>query len=155
MMRLLIICCLIVSLGWQGISQGLEGQITNHFGVAVPYASIFVPALHKGTTANEKGFYILPLAKGDYQVVFQYLGYRSLTVALTIDESFQQVNVVLQPQEYMLPEVIITASGEDPAYYVMRKAIGMSQYYRNQLSSYSAGVYLKGSGKAIKIPSLL
>lgn len=155
MMRLLIVCCLIMALGRQGISQGLEGQITNHHGVAVPYASIFVPALHKGTTANEKGFYILPLAKGDYQVVFQYLGYKSLTVPLLLDESFQQVNVVLQPQEYMLPEVIITASGEDPAYYVMRKAIGMSQYYRNQLSSYSAGVYLKGSGKAIKIPSLL
>lgn len=153
--RLLIVCSLTLTLSWNGISQGLEGQITNHFGVAVPYASIFVPALHKGTTANEKGFYILPLPKGEYEAVFQYLGYKSLSLALKVDQSFQQVNVVLQPQEYMLPEVIITASGEDPAYYVMRKAIGMSQYYRNQLSSYSASVYLKGSGKAIKIPSLL
>lgn len=155
MIRLIIICSLTLTLSWNVFSQGIEGQITNYKGEAVPYASIFVSSLHKGTTANEKGFFILPLPKGEYQVAFQYLGYKSLKVPLTIDQDFQQLNVVLQPQEYMLPEVIITASGEDPAYYVMRKAIGMSQYYRNQLSSYSADVYLKGSGKAIKIPTLL
>ncbi len=136
-------------------AQGIEGRISNSSGNPVPFASIFVPSLHKGTTANEKGFYILPLPNGSYSIVFQYLGYKSLNVDITTEVDFQQINVVLQQQEYMLPEVIVTASGEDPAYYVMRKAIGMSQYYRNQVTKYSANVYLKGSGIATNIPTLL
>lgn len=65
------------------------------------------------------------------------------------------MNITMETQSYNLPEIIVTASGEDPAYYIMRKAIGMSQYYQNQVSAYTATVYLKGTGVPVKIPALM
>jgi len=58
-------------------------------------------------------------------------------------------------QEYQIPEIKVMASGEDPAYYIMRRAIAMTPYYQKQVSKYSCKVYLKGSGNFEKIPFLL
>ena len=58
-------------------------------------------------------------------------------------------------QYYEIPEVRITASGEDPAYIIMRKVIGMAPYYLNNISYYKAEVYLKGNLVINKIPKLL
>lgn len=61
----------------------------------------------------------------------------------------------LAVQEYQIPEIKVMASGEDPAYYIMRRAIAMSPYYQKQVSKYSSKVYLKGSGVFEKIPFLI
>ena len=49
------------------------------------------------------------------------------------------------PQTYIIPEVRISASGEDPAYWIMRKAIGLANYHLNEVSSYQAEIYIKGT----------
>ncbi|NOU47634.1 MAG: carboxypeptidase-like regulatory domain-containing protein [Bacteroidales bacterium] len=136
-------------------AQGIRGVVTNKEGNPVPFAAIYVPSLHSGTTANIDGEYQLQLEQETYEVVFQYLGYKQQSLTVDIGNTFQKLNIVLEPQYYNLAEVIITASGEDPAYYIMRKAISMSQYYKNQVSEYSAHIYLKGSGVVKKIPYLL
>jgi len=64
-------------------------------------------------------------------------------------------DVKLPLQYYEIPEVRISASGEDPAYSIMRKAIGMAPYYQNNVSYYKAEVYLKGNLVINKIPKLL
>jgi hypothetical protein len=64
-------------------------------------------------------------------------------------------DVILPLQYYEIPEVRISASGEDPAYIIMRKAIGLAPYYLNNVSYYKAGVYLKGNLVINKIPKLL
>ncbi|MDA3822732.1 MAG: DUF5686 family protein, partial [Bacteroidales bacterium] len=61
-----------------------------------------------------------------------------------------QVN--MPPQTYMIPEVRITANGEDPAYRVMRKAIGLANYHLNQVTTYDASIYIKGTAYFNKIP---
>lgn len=136
-------------------AQQIEGTITNPEGEPIPFASVYVPALHKGTTANEEGCFKLQLNKGRHEIIFQYLGYRTLTDTIQIDSTNLALEVVLQARHYHLPEVIITSSGEDPAYYVMRKAIGMSHYYRNQLDAYKAAIYMRGTGVATKLPALM
>lgn len=136
-------------------AQQVEGTIKNPQGEPIPFASVYVPALHKGTTANEEGCFKLQLNSGRHEVIFQYLGYQTLTDTIQLDSSGLQLEVVLQPRHYQLPEVIITSSGEDPAYYIMRKAIGMSHYYRNQLDAYKAGIYMRGTGVATKLPALM
>jgi hypothetical protein len=136
-------------------AQGIRGVITNNDGNPVPFAAIYVSSLHCGTTANIEGEYQLQLDQGTYEVVFQYLGYKLQSPTIVIGTSFQTLNIALEPQYYNLAEIIVTASGEDPAYYIMRKAISMSQYYKNQVSEYSARIYLKGSGVVKTIPYLL
>lgn len=144
------------ALGFPVVSgQGLSGRITNESGEAIAFATVYVSALHQGTTANMEGEYHLPLPPGEHEVRFQYLGYQTQTQRVRLGASFLNLDVVMQPQQYVLPEVIVTASGEDPAYYIMRRAIGMSQYYLNQVSEYNARVYLKGSGVLTRIPALM
>ena len=62
---------------------------------------------------------------------------------------------MLAERTYSLPEVSITKGNEDPAYAVMRKAIARAPYYRTQIKSYTAGTYLKGTGKGTSIPAVL
>ena len=63
--------------------------------------------------------------------------------------------MVLPLQYYEIPEVKISASGEDPAISIMRKAIGLAPYYLNNVSYYKAEVYLKGNLVIKRIPKLL
>jgi hypothetical protein len=97
----------------------------------------------------------MKLQEGKYKVVFQYLGYQTQTMELSIGKTYKEINVQLVFQDYQLPEVKILASGEDPAYYIMRRAIALAPYYQKQVSKYSCKVYLKGSGVFDKIPFLL
>ena len=135
--------------------QGLSGIILDVNGEPVPFATVYVQELHKGTTANEDGHFQLSLPPGVHELRFQYLGYKTLNKQVHIDDTYLEVSVVLESQQYMLPAVIVTASGEDPAYSIMRQAIGMSQYYLNQVSAYSSRVYLKGSGVIRSMPALM
>ncbi|MCE1202737.1 MAG: DUF5686 and carboxypeptidase regulatory-like domain-containing protein, partial [Bacteroidia bacterium] len=137
-------------------AQQLSGRITTNDGKPVAYASIYVPELHKGTTANSDGDFILPLPEGEHNIVVQYLGYAKYRTKISLDKTTQlRLDVKLQPQALALPEVIVTASGEDPAAFIMRKAIALGPYYRNQLEEYRARVYVKGTGLPEKIPALL
>lgn len=137
-------------------AQQLSGRITTTDGKPIAYASIYVPELHKGTTANSDGVFILPLPEGEHNIVVQYLGYAKYRTKISLDKTAQlRLEVKLQPQALALPEVIVTASGEDPAAFIMRKAIALGPYYRNQLEEYRARVYVKGTGLPEKIPALL
>lgn len=146
---------LLVFIAQPTSAQLVTGRIVDQAGKPVPYASAFVKTLHRGTTANDNGEFALPLPEGQHSIAFQYLGYKTLVHTVNLQKENIHLDVTVMPQEYMLPEVIVTAGDEDPAYYVMRKAIGMSQYYRNQVSAYTARIYLKGSGIANKIPFLI
>lgn len=154
-LRLLItvlFCCFTII---SSFGQGIRGRIVNETGEAVPFANIYVAQLTTGTTSNSEGNYELKLPNGTWDVLFQYLGYQSEVKTLTIGNSFQEVNISLKTQHYRIPEIKIMASGENPAWYIMRRAIAMAPYYRKQVSKYSCKVYLKGSGVMEKIPALL
>ena len=136
-------------------AQGIRGRVTNLQGETIPFATIYVPDLSTGTTSNSDGNYELKLPDGKRKVLFQCLGYQTQTAEPVIGQGFQEINIRLETQEYEIPEVKVMASGEDPAYYIMRRAIAMAPYYQKQVSKYSCKVYLKGSGNFEKIPFLL
>ena len=137
-------------------AQILKGKITNQSGNPIQYSTVYIQELKQGTTSNTKGDYELKIAPGKYQVTYQSLGFSPVFLDITI--SNQQTitkNVVLPVQYYEIPEVRISASGEDPAYIIMRKVIGLAPYYLNNVSYYKADVYLKGNLIINKIPKLL
>lgn len=135
-------------------AQVLKGKITNQSGEAVPYATVYIQELRQGTTANTRGDYELKLDPGKYQVTYQSLGYGQVIYNIEINDKPVVRDVALPLQYYMIPEVRISATGEDPAYRIMRKAIGMAPYYLNNISYYKADVYLKGNVIVNKIPKL-
>jgi hypothetical protein len=136
-------------------AQGIKGRITNAAGEPVSYASIYIPQMTTGTTSNHEGNYELKMEEGKYTLLFQYLGYQTVSREVTIGKTFQQIDIVLSAQNYTIPEIEVLATREDPAYYIMRKAIAMAPYFQKQVSKYSCKVYLKGNGMFEKIPYLL
>lgn len=136
-------------------AQTLKGTISNESGNPVPYATVYIQELREGTTANAKGDYELKLPAGKYLVTYQSLGYSPVFATLTIGKQPIIRNVTLPMQYYQIPEVRISASGEDPAYVIMRKAIGMAPYYLNNINYYKAEVYLKGTLVINRIPKIM
>ena len=155
MIRNLLLFLIFLFFFLQVNAQGIRGRVTNLQGEPIPFATIYVPALSTGTTSNSDGNYELKLPDGKRKVLFQCLGYQTQTIEPLVGKSFQEINIRLEMQEYEIPEVKVMASGEDPAYYIMRRAIAMAPYYQKQVSKFSCKVYLKGSGTFEKIPFLL
>lgn len=147
-----IILFFLISLS--GYSQKISGKITDLEGKPIPFANIYIKELATGTTSNIDGEYYMDLAKGTWNLHYRYLGYQTKEVVVNMTENDLNMDVALAPQTYQLKEVKVLASGEDPAYYVMRKAIAMGDYYTKQVSEYNNMVYLKGSGKVTSVPRL-
>jgi hypothetical protein len=61
------------------------------------------------------------------------------------------LNITLNVKAYQLTGVKVSPNAEDPAYAIMRKAIGMAPYYQNQVKEFDAEVYMKGSIKVVKL----
>ncbi|MGZ2369668.1 DUF5686 and carboxypeptidase regulatory-like domain-containing protein [Ancylomarina sp. YFZ004] len=139
---------------FKGHTQQLSGNISDLEGKPIPFANIFIKELATGTTSNIDGQYHLDLPEGDWQLHYRYMGYKTKEVKVSMGQNNMELDVALAPQTYQLKEVKILASGEDPAYFVMRKAIGMGDYYTKQVSEYTNKVYLKGSGKITSVPRL-
>jgi hypothetical protein len=135
--------------------QVLKGKITNQAGDPIQYSTVYIRELKQGTTSNTKGEYEIRLPAGNYTVTYQNLGFQPVSVDIILSDKTITKNVILPIQYYEIPEVRINASGEDPAYIIMRKAIGLAPYYLNNISYYKAEVYLKGNLVINRIPKLM
>ncbi|TCO10469.1 DUF5686 and carboxypeptidase regulatory-like domain-containing protein [Natronoflexus pectinivorans] len=137
-------------------AAGLKGRIVDLDGNAVPGASVFVKETHMGVTSNNEGDYELRLGVGSYTVVFQAMGYARQEFKINIREDrWLELDIDFYPVQFQLQEVRIYSGGEDPAYGMMRRAIGLAPYYLRQASEYEAEVYLRGSLEMKRIPRLL
>jgi hypothetical protein len=154
-MRSICLALLVLSFCNTLSAQVLKGTIKNVSGEPLPYSTVYIRELQQGTTSNTKGNYEIRLPEGKYTVIFQSLGFAPDIREITLGKNIVNLNIVLQVQYYEIPEIRITASGEDPAYGIMRKVIGLAPYYLNQVSHYKAEVYLKGNLVINKIPKIL
>lgn len=144
--------CLIVSLSQAG---GIKGRIANQKGEALPYAGILIKGTGEGTIANEEGLYEFSLPAGSYEVVFQYLGFKTLTQNVVVGNDFKELNITLEEQALNLEEVKVDNKREDPAYTIMRKAISKARFHQLQVRSYTAKVYSRSTALPTKIPYLV
>ncbi len=133
------------------LSQGIQGEVKDANGEPVPYAAIFIKELTRGTTCNALGCSPCPCQKA-YTIFFRSLGYTEVTKEVIVGSDYSELMIELPPQTYMIPEVRISASGEDPAYWIMRKTIGLANYHLNEVSNYDAEIYIKGAAILKKLP---
>ena len=133
---------------------GVKGIIKGNDGEPLSFTTIFIKELGTGTTSNAQGFYQIALTPGTYTLTFQYLGHETQEKQLTVESDFIELNITLTVQPTELRSVIVSAGNEDPAYTIMRKAISKAAYHLQQLDSYSAQVYMKGSGRLVDYPWL-
>lgn len=150
----LMFCLTLPGLFYSLNAQGLKGKIVDHTGETLPFASISVVGTDKGTASNAEGEFYLALAPGTHRIRFQYLGYSPLEVVFDIGSSYTNYTAEMQPEAIALPEAVVSGKGEDPAYTIMRRAIAKAKYHSLQVDEYDAMVYVKGSGRLIKVPAL-
>lgn len=133
-------------------AQGIRGKVLTSDQAPLPFASVYIRNLEDGVPTNEDGFYEFRLKPGFYDVLVQYLGYKSRLETIEVKDDWVTLDFVLEPQVYNLSEVEVRAGAEDPALTIMRKAISKAKYHRLQLQNYSTTVYLKGTGQLTDAP---
>lgn len=126
------------------MSAELFGTVTDQQGEPLPFATLYIQNTTKGTTTNIEGRYSIELTPGEYVLVFQYVGYRKQEISLKVDHRRILLNVVLESEVLELQEVVVTATGEDPAYAVIREAIAKRKYHLEEVEAYKCKVYIKG-----------
>lgn len=154
-MRTLLLTIFTLLISSNLFSQCIKGKVINTNGTPISFATIYAPDLSKGTTSNVEGNYFLDLPNGEHKLVVRNLGYKTKEIIVDCNGEQQQLDIILEEQLYKIPEVRILASGEDPAYAIMRKAVAMSHYYLNQVGEYDCRIYMKGSGKFENIPRIM
>jgi hypothetical protein len=153
--KLIILAIIITFFSAAAFSHNLKGVILDQSGKPISYATIYIKDISLGTTTNEDGKFEIDIPPGIYTVNFRCLGYKPKTEEIRILKTIENITVVMELQYLEMQEVVVSGSGEDPAYAVMRKVIGLSYVHLNQISSYSADVYIKGTVKFQKVPGLI
>ena len=133
---------------------GIRGTIKADDGTLLSFASIFVKQTGTGSATDLQGRYEVILPPGRYDVLFQYLGYESVSRVVDVGNDFVEINLTLKTHVMMLQNVVIKAGKEDPAYTIMRKAIAKAKFHTQQIDAYSAKVYIKGKGQLKDFPWL-
>jgi len=131
---------------------GLKGSVKTQKGQPLPFAAISVKGSTICTISNADGNYQLDLKPGYYEIVFQYLGYKSGMKPITIENRMETFNLTMEEQALNLGEARIGAKDENPAYTIMRKAIAKSRYHFLQVESYTAKAYTKSSFVITDLP---
>ncbi|MEZ4905801.1 MAG: DUF5686 and carboxypeptidase regulatory-like domain-containing protein [Spirosomataceae bacterium] len=131
---------------------GIKGIVKTTKGEPLPYAAIAIKGTNIGTMANAEGRYELALNVGRHEVVFQYLGFKTIIKTIEIGEDFKTLDIVLEEQALQINEVQIGSKSEDPAYTIMRRAIAKARFHALQVQNYQARAYIKTTGVATKIP---
>ncbi|MEP2027037.1 MAG: DUF5686 and carboxypeptidase regulatory-like domain-containing protein [Reichenbachiella sp.] len=135
---------LLITLSFQAMATELFGTVTDQKGEPLPYATLYILNTTKGTTTNIEGRYSLDLPPGNYELIYQYVGYKKQQIPLKVDNRRILLNVVLEPEVLQLEEVVVIAGGEDPAYAVIREAIAKRKYHLEEVQAYKCKVYIKG-----------
>jgi len=149
-LSLLLLCGPLIS-----HSHNLKGIVTGKDGTPIPYATVFIKELSLGTTTNNDGKFELDLKPGIYTANFRCLGYIPRIETIDLTKNTDDITVILDEEIIQLSQIDVKGNGEDPAYAIIRKVIGLSYVHLNQVSSYSADVYIRGTVKFEKVSALI
>src|SRR5690554_1196836 len=110
-------------------ASSVFGLVRDTQGNPVAGASVYVSEIRAGASTNSEGYYQVPLVPGTYHLHFQALGFEKREFRVTIPEHHdEELDVELQEVTFQIREVRVYSGGEDPAYAMMRKAIGLAPY---------------------------
>ena len=155
--RKLSVCFTLLLLTTHFFASGqvLSGRILDEQKQPVPYATIYISETRQGTTSNTNGDFSFNLPTGTFHLAVRSMGYEKLekTVNLQTDSLF--LPITLQSQNFELAEIKVFPGDEDPAYFIMRKAITKAPYYRKKIKHYAADLYIKANFAFSNIPNLI
>ncbi|NER13328.1 carboxypeptidase-like regulatory domain-containing protein [Leptobacterium flavescens] len=134
----------VISLfSYSGFSQ-IKGKVTDTGDNPLPYVNIYLKNTYTGTTTNELGIYELNIEQtGNYTVVFQYLGFKTINKEVSIDRLPFELNIELEEESVSLQEVVVNAE-ENPANQIIRNTIAKREENLNKISQFTSDFYSRG-----------
>lgn len=153
MRRSALLFWMLFSITTMTLGHNLKGHIKDKGGLPIPFATVFFKEASQGTTTNEKGDFEIMLPTGRYTVTYRSLGFVPKTEQITLTSQPISLSIVLEEQFQEIQEVSISA-GIDRALPIMRKVISLSYVHLNQVKSYGATAYLRGTLKVEHIPGI-
>jgi hypothetical protein len=154
-MRQLFFLLLTVFTGISVYSATISGTIKEKNGTVLPFSSILVKGTTQGVSANSKGLYAVQLEPGEYTLVCQYIGHKTVEKNIKVGKADQVIDFELEQQQYNLKDVIVTSGGEDPAYAIIRKAIEKREEHRKEIKKFQCEVYIKGQMQLRSYPKFV
>ncbi|WP_121907296.1 DUF5686 and carboxypeptidase regulatory-like domain-containing protein [Ulvibacter antarcticus] len=145
---ILLLFCIYTSLA----SAQIVGKVTDLEGNPLPYVNIYLENTYVGTTTNDDGNFELSVTNDDsYSVIFQFLGYKTVSKKINIVSFPYILNVSMTEESVSLDEVIIS-NDEDPAYRIIRETIARRKHNLEKISEYTADFYSRGLWKVENAP---
>ncbi|MEM6720960.1 MAG: TonB-dependent receptor [Bacteroidota bacterium] len=104
-------CFLSFLIYFSGFSQSIEikGTVT-HKNNPIPFANVYLENTNKGTITNDDGNFSLQVARGNYVVIIQSIGYKTFKKAITVDNKTLIVNTDLEEDLLGLDQVVVSAT---------------------------------------------
>lgn len=101
----------------------LAGIVKDEKNQPVPFCSVQIKNTKITTLTNTDGKFSIELAKGTYTLIFQHLGFETLSRVVEVTDKLTFIEVSMIPNEITLQEIVVKSGGEDPAYEIIRRAI--------------------------------
>ena len=141
----LLLCC------FSSFAQ-ITGRITDTKQNPLSFVSVYLDKTVAGTISNDNGNYELNIKKtGDYSVVFQFLGYKTIKKSVSIASFPFQLNVILEDEKIILDEISISTK-DNPANKIIRSVINNKDKNTDKLANYTASFYSRGLSKIKDAP---
>ncbi len=121
----------------------VSGTVKDTKGNPLAFSSLLIKGSGQGTSANAKGGYTLHLEAGEYTLVCQHVGFKTIEKKIKVSKEDIELNFELEEQQYTLKDVVVQ-KGEDPAYEIIRKAIKKRPDYYKEVKKFDCEVYIKG-----------
>lgn len=126
------------------VSSQIKGTITNTNNEPLPFVNVFVENTYTGTNTNDSGYYELNVTETKtYNLVFQYLGYKTIKKTVSVDTFPYTIDIVLEEEKVSLDEVVINAE-ENPANIIIRQTIAKRKENLEKINSFKADFYSRG-----------
>ena len=130
----------------------IKGKVTDSDKNPISFVSIYPDKTITGTTSNDAGNYELNIkTPGNYTIVFQFLGYKTIKKIVSITDFPFQLNVVMVDEKVVLDEISIN-TGENPANKIIRKAIDNKSNNTDKFKEYTSSFYSRGLFKVKNAP---
>ena len=130
----------------------VKGIVTDEKGNPLPAVSIYIANTYISTTTNEQGQYELRVKKmGTYEIIFQYLGFKTKKIKYSIEATMQTLDVSLAEENITINEVVIDKKN-NPADEIIRNAIATKKSNSEPTNKYTADFYSRGIFKIKDAP---
>ncbi|WP_028375477.1 DUF5686 and carboxypeptidase regulatory-like domain-containing protein [Leeuwenhoekiella sp. MAR_2009_132] len=134
------------------VQSQITGSVTNAQNEPLPYVNIYLKNATTGTTTNGDGLYSLNFNQtGTYTITFQFLGYTTKNVEVTITEFPFKLNAVLEEETTSLDEVVLD-SKINPADRIIREVLKEKPQTLSKQKAYTADFYSRGLWRVENAP---